>query len=344
VTREAAAAAAGTESVLDEGEAAAIEARFKKRGITPHPSNVRQAYFPRGSAVLANPWGTAPGFRLGIGDSSIFVLPGPPREMEAMFDANVVPWLRDRAASRETALARRRLHVFGIPEPRVAESLEPWIRGPNPRIGTTVRKGVVTVSILARAATAEGARAQVEEVAAAARERLHPNLFGEDGKTLPEALVEILVEMGISVATAESCTGGWVAKYLTDVPGVSAVFKEGFVVYENRAKVERLGVPAELLAEHGAVSREVAAAMAEGAARAAGARLSIATTGIAGPSGATPEKPIGLVFLAVAFDGRTRAWRRSYPPRDRRLVREVSSREALQLARLVLLDAPPPQA
>ena len=170
--------------------------------------------------------------------------------------------------------------------------------------------------------------------------RLGEAVFGEDGTPLAQAFGRLLIEKGVTLATAESCTGGLLAKSLTDTPGISAVFREGFVVYSNEAKVERLGVPPETIERHGAVSRETALAMAEGVTRAARVRLGLSVTGIAGPEGGSPEKPVGLVYLGVCFDGKARAWRRQYPPSDRRLIREIAARESLNLARLVLLGRP----
>ncbi|HET6204792.1 MAG TPA: CinA family nicotinamide mononucleotide deamidase-related protein [Planctomycetota bacterium] len=337
VTRDAAAAAGGVPLELDPGQLAAIEARFARRGLPTPESNRRQALFPKGSAVLANPWGTAPGFRMRIGRALAFFLPGPPREMEAMLEAAVLPAIREALPARPGAFVRRRLHAFGVMEAILGERIADWMAGENPRVGTTVRKGEITVSILARGGDEGSARALAERAAEDIRGRLVEAVFGEEGTTLAGAVGRLLIERGISCATAESCTGGLLAKALTDTPGISAVYREGLVVYSNEAKVARLGVPPGTLERFGAVSRETALAMAEGVARTAGVRLGLSVTGIAGPAGGSPEKPVGLVFLGVCLDGCARAWRRQYPPSDRRLIRELAAREALNLARLLLL-------
>jgi competence/damage-inducible protein CinA-like protein len=340
VTRDGAAAAVGEPLELDATQLAAIEARFARRGLPVPESNRRQALFPRGSAVLANPWGTAPGFRLRIGRSLAFFLPGPPREMEAMFEAAVLPAIREALPPRRDSFVRRRLHAFGVMEAVIGERIADWMSGENPKVGTTVRKGEITVSILARGSDDPQARALADRAAEDIRGRLGEAVYGEDGTPLALAFGRLLIEKGVTLATAESCTGGLLAKSLTDTPGISAVFREGFVVYSNEAKVERLGVPPETIERHGAVSRETALAMAEGVTRAARVRLGLSVTGIAGPDGGTLEKPVGLVFLGVCFDGKARAWRRQYPPSDRRLIREIAARESLNLARLVLLGRP----
>jgi len=337
VTRDGASAAIGEPLVLDAASAAAIEERYRRRGLACPESNRRQALFPRGSVVLANPWGTAPGFRLRLGSAHAFFLPGPPREMEAMFEAAVLPALREILPTRREAFVRRRLHAFGVMEAVLGEKIYEWMSGSNPRVGTTVRKGEITVSILARGADEAEARALSGKAALDIRARLGPAVFGEEGTSLAQAVGKLLIERGISLATAESCTGGLLAKALTDTPGISAVYREGFVVYANEAKVERLGVPPETIARHGAVSRETALAMAEGVARLARVRLGLSVTGIAGPSGESAEKPVGLVHFGVCLDGKVRAWERRYPPSDRRLIRELGSREALNLARLTIL-------
>jgi PncC family amidohydrolase len=190
----------------------------------------------------------------------------------------------------------------------------------------------------ARAATAERAEELIAARTTAFRERFARELFSEDEPRLAFAVGRELLRRGLTIATAESCTGGLVAELLTEVPGISAVFLEGFVTYSNGAKEARLGVPAELLARHGAVSRDVAAALAAGAARASGARIAVAVTGVAGPGGGTAEKPVGFVCFGLSFDGRVTTHEARFPPLDRQTVRRFAAHTALELVWRALAD------
>jgi len=207
------------------------------------------------------------------------------------------------------------------------------LRAAVPLMGVTAHHGVLRVSLRASAAGQAGAAELVAERAAAFRERFADDIFSEHDGRLEYALGRALIERDVSVATAESCTGGLVARLLTDVPGISAVFREGWVTYTNESKVRRLGVSPELIERHGAVSAEVAAAMAEGAARESGARLAVSSSGVAGPDGGTPEKPVGLVWLGLCVDGRSSAHRFQLPPVGRDSIRQYAAHRALDLLR-----------
>lgn len=333
VTRHAVARAAAVELFLADHVLAELQALFAQRQQPFSTTNTRQALFPAGAEILDNPLGTAPGFVLSLAGSLVFALPGPPREMRPMLERDVLPRLR-ATARPPGSIAQRRFYLFGISESRLGEMCGDWMsRDATPLMGVTSGSGVLTVKL--RAAEAEFARAeaQVEGRATAFRERFGEWIYSEAEPALEVVLGRTLIARGIRVTTAESCTGGLVAERLTRVSGISAVFEAGFVSYSNRAKTELLGVDAALIERHGAVSGEVAAALALGAAARAHARLALAVTGIAGPSGGTLEKPVGLVWFAIAYDGNVTTAERRFPAFGRDLIREFAASTALDLAR-----------
>ncbi|MCB9913637.1 MAG: competence/damage-inducible protein A [Planctomycetes bacterium] len=338
VTRHAAADAAGVELVHDEAAAERIRAWFRAAGRVPSPTNDRQALFPAGATVIENPAGTAPGFRMELDGSALVVLPGPPRELHAIFESGVRPWLAGLAAGGEVVRVAR-FFLIGLPESDFAGEVGAWMeRDANPRIGVRASGGVLKVKLEARGASPEAAELALVERAAAFRERFARWTFSEEDPSPAAALGRLLLARGVTFACAESCTGGLVAAELTGVAGISAVFREGFVTYSNEAKVARLGLPAALIEAHGAVSEEVAAAMARGAAAMAGARLAVGITGIAGPGGGSAEKPVGTVAFGVALDGQVHATTRRFPDRGREFVRRWAANAACELARRALLE------
>jgi nicotinamide-nucleotide amidase len=319
--------------LIEDAEAwKAIRERFARRGLEMTPRNRRQAQAPKGATVLANPNGTAPGLYLrhvaaaqGV-TRHLFLLPGPPRELRPMFENVVAPILKELVPGGAGFQSRRWL-VVGLGESKV-ESLvgEELLAIPGLEVGYCARPGAVEV----RCIGGPEALVAAEAIVAA---RLSANVAGEGGESLEEVVVRRLAALGKTLAVAESCTGGCIAHKITNVPGASESFVEGFVTYSNEAKTRALGVPAELIAEHGAVSEAVARAMAEGAMRAAGADFGLATTGIAGPGGGTPEKPVGTVFVALAArDGETRVAKHSYPT-DRGTFKDLTAQTALDMLR-----------
>jgi nicotinamide-nucleotide amidase len=337
-TRHGIAAALGLELGEDPEALAEVEAWFRRRGIPMGATNRRQALLPRGAHVLRNTAGTAPGFRVAHEGRWLLALPGPPRELAVVWEESVRPWLEQAGLSGEP-LPEQRFFLFGVPESRFAERVGPWMaRDADPLIGCTVREGVLTATLRARAGTADS-RARLAARAAEFRTRFAGDVFSEDEWALEAVLVRALVARGISLTVAESCTGGAVAALITGVPGASTVFREGFVTYSNEAKQERLGVAAETLAAHGAVSAATVSAMALGAAHTARARLAVAVSGIAGPDGGTSERPIGLVWFGTALDGETETVERRFPPAGRDAIRRWAARSALFLAWRRLRDA-----
>jgi competence/damage-inducible protein CinA-like protein len=308
-----------------------ITARLAARRRPIPESNRRQAHRPRGAESIPNPNGTAPGVTFRLGSARFFALPGVPREMRAMFAEFVLPRIAAEGGGAG-AYARKLVKCFGAPEAAVGEAIAPWMgREADPLVGITVSRAVHTISILSRDA------AKGIEVADAIAAKLGDLVYSRENDALEETLGKELIARGVTVALAESCTGGLATALLTNVPGISAVLRESFVTYSNDAKRARLAVPSEVLEKHGAVSVECAEAMARGACAAAGARLGISITGIAGPDGGTPEKPVGLVFVGIALDGAVRVHRRNFAGLERNFLREVTSREALNLARLAVL-------
>lgn len=314
LTKEAVAAATGTRLELHEPSLRAIETRFAMMGRTMSDNNRRQALLPVPGVVLENPHGTAPGF-VALREDGKFVagMPGVPREMHAMLREKLLPWLTQRFGVRQT-IATRTIHTIGIPESELDRRIEDLFRTlENPKIAVLAHGGRCDVKIMAKAETHAAAEQLIAPVEAEVRQRIGYGIFGVDEQTIESAIVDALVRRRQTIATAESCTGGSIADALVRVPGVSAVFRGGVVAYNDDVKRTLLDVPEETLRLHGAVSVETAIAMARGARRRLDADIAIATTGIAGPSGGTPEKPVGLVWFALVADGEPRTYRATFP-------------------------------
>jgi nicotinamide-nucleotide amidase len=331
VTRHAAAAAAGVPLESSCAVLEGLRAAYATRGASMPEANLRQALFPVGAQIMANRCGSAPGFRVWVYGGMLAVLPGPPEEMRDMLERELLPWL-ESTCGRGQSIETRHFFLVGVSESHFADLVGDWMdRDANPLLGVTSHVGVLRATLRATGESREATLARLEERARAFRERFEADVFSEEDPRPAFAIGAKLIDEGLSIATAESCTGGLVAKLLTDVPGVSAVFREGWVTYTNQSKHARLGVPRELLERHGAVSAEVAAAMAAGAARASGARLACSITGIAGPDGGTPAKPVGLVHYGLCFDGEVTTHERRLPAVGRETVRTYAAHMALNL-------------
>ena len=326
LSREIAAEVFGLELVEDAAIWDSICARLARRGIPVAERNRRQAQVPRGSVVLPNANGTAPGLYLRKEDRHLFLLPGPPSELRPMFLEQVVPILRGLVPGGAEVEWRNFLFI-GMGESNVEAAVgEDLLAIPGLELGYCARPGAVEVRCI-------GKREAVVKAEEILRAKLSTHLAAQGRATLEQAVVERLAALGKTVATAESCTGGMLANRLTNVPGSSAVFHQGFVTYANEAKTAALGVPESLLEEHGAVSEAVARAMAEGALRKGNADFGLSTTGIAGPGGGTAEKPVGTVFVGLARrDGQTRAAKHFYPGARLRF-KELATQAALDLLR-----------
>lgn len=338
LTREALgdAVAPGSELVEDPEGIEHLRGWFERRGRAMPATNRRQALRPPDAALLPNPNGTAPGLRAVLGGCEIRCLPGPPGEMRPMFDREVAPLLRDDAS----AVLSASLHSIGLGESAIAERLaELMQRGREPSVGTTASDGVVSIRIRATGPRAEAVEA-LERTVAACSERVGDVVFGRDDERLEAVVGRLLVGRMATLATAESCTGGLLAGLVTEVAGSSAWYAGGFVTYANERKCADLGVRAETIARHGAVSHETAIEMARGALMRTGATHALSTTGVAGPGGGTEAKPVGTVFIAVAERGGAIHARRFHFPGDRATVRSRTARLALACLRFALIGSP----
>jgi nicotinamide-nucleotide amidase len=315
LTKDAVASAVGDVLQLHEPSLRDIETRFKYFNRPMSDNNRRQAILPSRAHVMPNPHGTAPGFiALRPDGKFIACMPGVPREMKPMLADQLIPWLTARFGLA-SAIYTKTLHTIGIGESELDRRVEDLFRTlENPKIAMLAHGGRVDVKIMAKAASREAADAMIAPVAATLRERIGSGYFGDDEVTIGGAIIAELARRGKTLSTAESVTGGAIADAIVSVPGASAVFQAGIVAYSNAVKQSVLGVSADTLAAHGAVSSETATEMAEGAKRAFHTDFSLATTGIAGPDGGSEEKPVGLVWFALSDDtGVTETHRLTFP-------------------------------
>jgi nicotinamide-nucleotide amidase len=332
----------GRRLVLHEPSLEAIRAFFARFGREMAKTNEKQAWLPEGAEVLPNPLGTAPGCMLAVEGSVFFCLPGVPRELHRMMDEEVLPrvaGLASVAAAGRGVLRATLLRTFGLGESNLEDELADLAREEGVSLGFRTAFPDNYLRPVARGATAQEAEGRLAALCEAIRARLGPLVYGEGDETLESVVVALLREQGRTLAVAESCTGGLIAQRITSVPGASAVFLGGVAAYADAAKQRLLGVPAALLREHGAVSAPVARAMAEGVRERLGADLAVSTTGIAGPTGGTPEKPVGLVYVGFAFAHGATAEELFFPV-DRARHRLVTSSLALDAIRRTLLGAP----
>lgn len=330
LTTEAVASALGAKLVRDEASLEAIRRRFERLGRTMSESNAKQADFPEGAEILANPIGTAPGFSVRIGQAQSFFMPGVPVEMKRMFDEQVTPRIRQLAPQDSYQV---RLRTFGLPESMVGERLRGVEEAfPGVTIGYRAHFPEIEVKVLARAADSAGARDLCERASTEVRMRIADVLYGEGEDTFAGVLGRELRARSYKLAIAESCTGGLVGHMLTREAGASEFLVVDAVTYANTAKTRFLGVGEEVIRGHGAVSSEVAAAMAEGVKHVSGADVALALTGIAGPSGGSDEKPVGTVFIAVAWPGGLVVKERHFSG-DRNQVQKLAAYAGLHLVR-----------
>ncbi|HMJ86432.1 MAG TPA: competence/damage-inducible protein A [Vicinamibacterales bacterium] len=345
VTRDAVARVHDMPLEVDEAIADRIRDRFARRGMTMPDINRRQAMVPRGAVVLENPNGTAPGLWIERGRTAMVLLPGPPREMKPMLEGVV----RDRLAPRSgtAGLFRRVLKITGRAESDVDAQAQPtyakWTSSPVP-ISTTILAvlGQIELHLTAQAANPDAAHAALDAAVLEMQQVLGPSVYSTDGRSLEAVVGDLLRQHTLTIAVAESCTGGLLASRLTDVPGSSDYVERGVVCYSNRSKTELADVPAALIAEHGAVSEPVARAMAEGIRSRAGTNIGIGITGIAGPGGGTPEKPVGTVSVAVIGDDQTRVRTFQFIG-GRDMVKFQAAQAALNMTRLAVMKIQGPR-
>jgi nicotinamide-nucleotide amidase len=340
ITRDAVARVLDAPIDVDERIVDGIRERFARRGLTMPEINRRQAMVPRGADVLPNPNGSAPGLWLEHGRTGIALLPGPPREMKPMLDALIADRLSARASG--AGLFRRVLKITGRTESDVDAHTQPiygqWTTQAVP-INTTILAvlGQIELHLTALAPSRPAADAALDVAVGQLKAALSAAIYSDDGRPLEAVVGDLLREKSLTVAVAESCTGGLLASRITDVPGSSDYFDRGVVCYSNQSKIELAGVPDALIREHGAVSEPVAGAMAAGIRERAGTHVGIGITGIAGPGGGTPEKPVGTVCIAVVVNDQKRV--RTFPffgGRD--MVKFQASQAAMNMLRLLLIS------
>lgn len=338
LTKETIAKVAGKQLVEDRDSLRRIQAYFKGRACSEN--QYKQALLPEGCFVLPNDVGTAPGCVCTTkAGKRIAMLPGPPSELRPMLENYLIPYLR---GDDTTVIYSRNVHVFGKGEGTVAQMLGSLVDGANPTAATYAKDGEMYVRVTAKADSQAEAEALCQPVVDRICDIVGDCVYTTEYETLEETVLHLLRDQGKTIATAESCTGGLVAKRLTDLPGSSEVFEMGAVTYSNRIKTQLIAVPESMLAQHGAVSEQVARAMAEGVCRCAGSDLAVGITGIAGPGGGSGEKPVGLVYVALS-DGEQTWVKRLEPspvPRSRSFYRNRAASTALDMARRYLTGLP----
>jgi nicotinamide-nucleotide amidase len=331
LTKEAVCDALRVEAELHEPSLVAMQQRFARLGFEMRENNRKQAVLPKGAVVLENPNGSAPGFIAVRGDKFVASMPGVPREMKPMLAELLVPWLRERF-KLSAAIHTRVLHTIGVAESEIDHRIDELFRTyENPKIAVLAHDYRCDVKIMAKASSDEEARRLIAPVEHEIAQRLHGHIFGVDDQTLAGAIHVLLQQTRRTVSVAESCTGGAICAALTAVPGSSKSFAGGVVAYENAVKVTAAGVREETLAQHGAVSEQTAIEMAQGIRGRLGTDFGIATTGIAGPSGGTPEKPVGLVWLGFAGPDGAKAVKRQMPDGDRASIQARATVASLGL-------------
>ncbi len=345
LTTETVAAVTGRQLMLDQEVADRIRKMFEAMGRVMPVNNLKQAQFPQGAVIIPNALGTAPGFRLDLqtehGQRHLIVLPGVPREMKPMIEEQVLPWLQQARGSNDVYLSHT-FQTFGISESALDELVAGCVAPEEGRIAFRAAFPQISVRLTVHGPPAVAPQ-RLDELAARLRERISTYAYGEGDTTMEATVGALLKERGLTVALAESCTGGLVGHRLTNIPGSSAYVKGGVIAYSNAMKQQSLGVRAETLAAHGAVSEETAAEMAAGVRRELGSDLGLAVTGIAGPDGGTADKPVGTVCFALAaadvvHHRRYQLWG------NREWVKLLSSQVALDWVRRYLLGLNPSES
>jgi competence/damage-inducible protein CinA-like protein len=331
ITRKIFARAMNRQLILNDAILDKIKTRFARRGMPMPEINARQAMIISDAQILENDNGSAPGMLIQEGTRTVVMLPGPPREMRPMFDSLVAPVLKQQ--SGDLLIIRRKLSIFGLSESGTDEIAAPiYTKYTNPSTTILFKDGQIELHLTVQASVEGEAVGLLDELTGKLNEALGDYIYSRRDETLEQVVGELLKRNGYTLATAESCTGGLLSGRITDVPGSSEYFLEGAVTYSNDAKTRSLGIPEKLIEEHGAVSEEVATAMARGIRELAGSTFGIGITGIAGPGGGTAEKPVGLVYIALSEEARVSA-RKFVFPGDRQFIRTLAVNAALDMIR-----------
>ena len=339
LTKETVASYFGRSMVLHNESLTRIRRFFERTGRVMSPNNEKQAMMPEGAFVFNNDYGTAPALGVGDGEHTAILLPGPPAELEPLFREQVLPYLR---RCTDGVLISRNIHIMGLGESTVEHMLhDMMVNAQNPTIAPYCKSGEVRLRVTARAADEVTAGAMCDELVEAVKaSEVGPYIYGIDCENIETALVHALQERNLTIATAESCTGGMLGERITAIPGASAVYVGGLVTYTNEMKESLLGVSPQTIAAHTEVSAEVAAEMAKGARRRLNTDIAIATTGYAGPGGGTETEPVGTVYVAIATREGTAVLRLFYPNKSRAYVREAAaSRAMLEAVKILILPS-----
>ncbi|RDY24677.1 competence/damage-inducible protein A [Romboutsia maritimum] len=312
-----------------------INLYFNKINKVPTENNKKQAYFPKDAIILENNNGTAPGAILKKDNKTIIILPGPPREMVAMFNESVKPYLINLT---EDVIISKTIKVYGIGESRLEIKLQDILKKQsNPTVALYAKEMAVDIRVTAKAENEDKALSLIKPVIENIKSILKNSIYGEDDETLEDSVAKILVDKNLKIAVAESCTGGMVSSQLINYPGISSIFMEGCVTYSNEAKMERLGVKRETLNKFGAVSEETAIEMAQGVSKTFNTNIGLSTTGIAGPEGGTKDKPVGLVYIGIYINGQTIVKKLNLNG-NRQLIRQRATKDILNELRLKLIN------
>ena len=303
ITKEVISNVMGKKLVLDSKSLGYIRGYFERIGKTMTKNNEKQAYLPENCIILKNNCGTAPGCIIESGDKAVVILPGPPSELTRMYTESVKPYLKKKSGKK---LFTKTLHLFGIGESAVADGLSEYMKNQtNPTLAPYAKTGEVYLRLAAKAQNRDEAEEIMKPMLDIIYGKYGEFVYSDNDMSLPETVVTKLLGKKLTISTAESCTGGLIAKTITDYSGVSEIFSEGYVTYSNNAKMKNLGVLEKTLSSYGAVSEETAREMADGVRELSGADIGVSVTGIAGPGGGTKEKPVGLVYAAVSYGGKT---------------------------------------
>ena len=330
LTKEAAAHFLKRDMILDEASIKHLEDFFGSRGLPLNEGNKRQAYFPEGAKIIPNENGTAPACIIEFDEKVLVILPGPPREVIPLMEKYIIPYLEKRTGK---VFISDIINISGIGEGHMEEKIMDIIEAQeNPTVAPYAKEHGLTLRVTASASTEQEARLLLEPVVKKICDRLGMDVYAIGDTTLEAVVASLLIEQNLSISVAESCSGGLLAGRLINYPGISKVFKEGFITYSNESKINTLGVDSKILSNYGAVSEEVAKQMAKGAADRAKSDVALSITGIAGPDGGTDEKPVGLVYIGLYLLGEVKVMKMdSWGSRDNVRRRAVS--QALDMLR-----------
>ncbi|MDD4879151.1 MAG: competence/damage-inducible protein A [Candidatus Omnitrophica bacterium] len=332
ITLEAISRAFSKKLIYNKKIAAKISSHFGSQCLDMPSGNLRQAHIPEGAKILENHVGTAPGFIIEGGGKLLIALPGPPRELDPMFERYAMPYLRKKAGS-DWVIKVRSVNITGLPESAVDRKVKDLLKSSPPvTVGIYAKPALIELKIIAKAKGEKAAKALMDRIDRKISARLKDRIFGRDNETLEGAVGKMLTAKHKTLAIAESCTGGLISSRITDIPGSSAYFRIGIAAYSNEAKISQLCVSPATISKYGAVSRQTALEMAKNVRQISGTDIGLSVTGIAGPGGGTKAKPVGLVYIALAMP-KSVVWKEFHFRGGREMIKFRSSQAALDLLR-----------